>query len=48
MCTSVLSVYHVCQVPAEDRDPLELSFWIVVSHHMGARNQTWLLWEHSQ
>lgn len=26
-------------------DPLELEFQMAVSHHVGARNQTWVFWE---
>lgn len=34
--------YHMCAVPAEARrwHPLELELEMIVSHHMGAGNQT--------
>ena len=24
-------------------DPLELEFWMIVNHHVGARNRIWVL-----
>lgn len=29
-------------------DPLEQELWVVVSHHVGAKNQTWVLSKTSQ
>ena len=29
----------------QEKDPLELELQMLVSHHVGARNQTWVLWK---
>jgi hypothetical protein len=38
-------VHYICTCPSQERisEPLGLELQIVVSHHMGAGNLTWLL-----
>jgi hypothetical protein len=48
-----MSVGHMHAVPVEVRsgqvsELLELEFPTIVSHHVGAKNQTQVLWESSQ
>lgn len=42
---------HVSLVPqSQERvlDPLQLEFQIMVSYHVCAKNQTWVLWQSSK
>lgn len=46
-----LSLHHVCLMPLESKEGtgyMELDLQIVVSLHMGAGNQCYVLWKSSQ
>lgn len=45
-CTSM---HHMCVLPSEEGlDPLELEIQTLVSHHLGAKNQSQVLWKNIQ
>ena len=47
-----MPVYHVCTDAQGGQkralDPLELELWVIVSHHVSARNPDWVLCKSSQ
>jgi hypothetical protein len=47
-CMSIIYVSGAHEDQKRASDPLELELQTVVSHHVGSRNQTWVLWRNGQ
>lgn len=43
-CFAYMYVYMSCQIRVAD--PLELDLWMAVSHYVGAKNKTRIIYKH--